>query len=102
MTHAIEETNIECVMCGIGFESHEKFVTHIQMVHERADSIDLSASSNSNIRKPQANGNAKEPVQLPRNLKCFVCDERYSNEYELDRHRLINHCKVPKSKYSFE
>ncbi|KAI6182170.1 hypothetical protein M3Y97_00351500 [Aphelenchoides bicaudatus] len=100
LTHAFEETNIECAMCCVGFESHEKFIIHIQQVHERPDASDLSTTAIA--RKLPTNGCTKEVKEIvanqtPRNLKCFVCDERFGNEFDLDRHRLINHCKVPKS-----
>lgn len=92
ISHAIEETSVECVVCGIGFNNQEKFSKHIQLVHERSNHEDL----NNPPTRLYSNGNNKETSRVTKNLRCFVCDERCSDEHELDTHRLIHHCKVPK------
>lgn len=32
----------------------------------------------------------------PKGMKCIVCDFKCPNEFELDQHRLLAHCKVQK------
>jgi hypothetical protein len=84
-------------MCGIAFESQEKFATHIQLVHERSDTDFQQANVTSQRKLHHSNSSIEEPSKVSKNLRCIVCDERWSNELELDTHRLLNHCKMPKS-----
>lgn len=85
----------ECV-CGIGFDSQEKFATHVQLAHDRPDNDPTMVQST--IKLLNNSSSIEEPTKSKNlNLKCGVCDERHSNELSLDTHRLLNHCKVPKS-----
>jgi hypothetical protein len=96
MRHANEEISLECALCeGLAFDNQDKFLTHIQLVHER---IDTELPFNSLLSRKLQGLCAEDSTKTFKNLKCFVCDASFPNENELDSHRLLNHCKVVKSK----
>ncbi|KAI6203594.1 hypothetical protein M3Y94_00575500 [Aphelenchoides besseyi] len=97
-SHFVEETIIECAMCSVQFDTDERFLAHIQLVHDRDTEPLISIIANcEGTHSPSLDRMSAETSKTVKSLKCFVCDRRYNDETLLDIHRLHSHCKVLRS-----
>ncbi|OZC12815.1 zinc finger, C2H2 type [Onchocerca flexuosa] len=93
--HVKEVLRYYCSACSIPFETRDLLAIHVQLFHDRPA---VTLMINNLQRNSSENGFCKQQLQSENRLmKCLVCDMKFENEDELDFHRLIAHCKVPRS-----
>ncbi|EFO18030.2 hypothetical protein LOAG_10467 [Loa loa] len=93
VTHFEEVLRYHCAACSIPFETRDLLAIHVQLIHDRPA---VTLTVNNLQRNLSEDSSCKEQSER-RLVKCLVCDIKFENEDELDFHRLVEHCKVPRS-----
>nr|CDQ02654.1 Bm12937, isoform b [Brugia malayi] len=93
VTHIEEVLRYHCAVCSIPFETRDLLAIHVQLIHDRS-AITLTVN---NLQRNSSGKSFCKQQSENRLVKCLVCDIKFENEDELDFHRLIAHCKVPRS-----
>ncbi|VDM21717.1 unnamed protein product [Wuchereria bancrofti] len=83
----------ECPTVPIPFETRDLLAIHVQLIHDRS-AVTLTVN---NLQRNSSGNDFYKQQSENRLVKCLVCDIKFENEDELDFHRLIAHCKVPRS-----
>uniref|UniRef100_A0A915PJD2 C2H2-type domain-containing protein n=1 Tax=Setaria digitata TaxID=48799 RepID=A0A915PJD2_9BILA len=97
VTHIEEVLRYYCAACSIPFETRDLLAVHVQLIHDRPTAALTvnhfqKSSSEDNFCKQQAAFQTESRL-----VKCLVCDIKFESDDELDFHRLVVHCKVPRS-----
>uniref|UniRef100_A0A8R1TXM8 C2H2-type domain-containing protein n=1 Tax=Onchocerca volvulus TaxID=6282 RepID=A0A8R1TXM8_ONCVO len=93
VAHIKEVLRYYCSACSIPFETRDLLVIHVQLFHDRP----AATLTINNLQRNSSKDNFCKQQSENRLMKCLVCDLKVENEDELDFHRLIAHCKVPRS-----
>uniref|UniRef100_A0A0R3S624 Zinc finger, C2H2 type n=1 Tax=Elaeophora elaphi TaxID=1147741 RepID=A0A0R3S624_9BILA len=94
VVHIEEVLRYHCAACNIPFETRDLLAIHVQLIHDRPA---VTLTVNSLQRDPSDDNFCTQQQSESRLVKCLVCDIKFESEDELDFHRLVAHCKVPRS-----
>ncbi|CAG9540339.1 unnamed protein product [Cercopithifilaria johnstoni] len=91
--HIEEVFRYHCAACSIPFETRDLLAIHVQLIHD-PPAVTLTVNS---LQRDSSDDSFCKQQSENRLVKCLICDIKFKGEDELDFHRLIAHCKVPRS-----
>ncbi|VBB25254.1 unnamed protein product [Acanthocheilonema viteae] len=93
IVHIEEVFRYHCAACSIPFETRDLLAIHVQLIHDRP-AVTLTVNS---LQHDSTDDSLCKQQSESRLVKCLVCDIKFESEDELDFHRLVAHCKIPRS-----